>query len=228
MAVKRNHYRAEKKLLKRKLRQLIIFLLVAAAVIYFFQTAEDTVKPALNSTAEIKIKTIIKDLVLESVDDVTSSADGGASDIIFTSQDSDGKVSLVTLNTNLLNQIGTEISENVNKGVSEGKEHIMTINLGTILGSRILSQILPNIQFKVVPLGVSNVNYSTEFESAGINQTKYKVYINIDTEARLKVPFMTERIETQNTVLIAEAVIVGDVPDTYANIAEEQVSDYVN
>ena len=53
-------------------------------------------------------------------------------------------------NTSLLNKIGTEISQNINASVSKGEEHIMTINLGTILGSRILSQILPNLDFKLL------------------------------------------------------------------------------
>ena len=225
---KRQSRSAEKKIIYRKLQRLIIFLLVTAAVIYSFQVAEETVKPALNSSAEIKTRAIMEKLVLQSVYDVTTAPEEGTSGIIYTAQDETGKVSLVTLNTSLLNKIGTEISQNINTSVSKGEEHIMTINLGTILGSRILSQILPNLDFKVVPVGVSDVSYSTEFESVGINQTKYKVYINIDTEAKLRVPFMAERIKAQNTVLIAEAVIVGDVPETYADITSDEVSDYIN
>ena len=39
---------------------------------------------------------------------------------------------------------------------------------------------------------------------------------------------MAERIKAENTVLIAEAVIVGDVPETYADITSDEVSDYIN
>ena len=38
---------------------------------------------------------------------------------------------------------------------------------------------------------------------------------------------MSEKFRTENTVLIAEAVIVGDVPQTYTNIPKEEVSELV-
>ena len=73
-----------------------------------------------------------------------------------------------------------------------------------------------------------NIGYNTEFESAGINQSKYKVYLHVKTETRLLVPFMSEKFTTENTVLIAEAVIVGDVPQTYANIPKDEMSDFIS
>ena len=81
--------------------------------------------------------------------------------------------------------------------------------------------------FDIIPVAVINVGYKTEFESAGINQSKYKVYLDVKTETRLLVPFMSEKFEADNTVLIAEAVIVGDVPETYTNIPKEDISELV-
>lgn len=207
---------------------VIIFLLMMTAVIYSFKMAEEIVKPAVNNSAELKTRQIVEKLVLQSVYDVIGQPDDTDSQIICTSSDSAGKVSLVTLNTSILNRIGTEIATVVNSSVSEGNEHIMRVNLGSILGSKILSQVLPNLHFKIIPVAVSDVSYTTEFESVGINQTKYKVFLNIDTEAKLMIPFMAERIKTQNTVLIAEAVIVGEVPQTYADITQDEVSDYIS
>ena len=41
-------------------------------------------------------------------------------------------------------------------------------------------------------------------------------------------PFMAENIHVENTVLAAESVIVGGVPDTYANIPADNISDFVS
>ena len=226
--MRRRPDRGYRKRPSRRLRRLIIFLLMTSAVIYSFQIAEKTVKPAVSSSAEFKTRMVIEKLVIQSVQEVTEKAQSKDAEIIHTTLDENGKISIITLDTNLLNLIGTEVSRVINENISETKEYIAYVNLGTILSSRVLSQILPSIELRVIPSGVSDISYATEFESAGINQTKYKVYINIDTEARLRIPFMTERIYTENTILIAEAVIVGDVPDTYADITQDEVSDYIS
>lgn len=228
MAVKKRRDQELTKRLMQKARRLIIFLLAVAVVIYSFQAAEKLLCPALSSSAEFKTRMVIEEVVHQSVYDVSERVGKGDADLISTSLDENGKISLVTLNTNMLNLIGTEIAQTVNADISEGKTYTAYVNPGSIFRSRIVSQLFPNIPFKVVPTGISEVRYTTEFEEAGINQTKYKVFINIDTEARLRIPFMTERVYAENTVLIAEAVIVGDVPDTYADITQDEVSDYIN
>lgn len=133
---------------------------------------------------------------------------------------------MVTLNTPLLNKIGTEIAKRVNNDIYYNEKEQIRLSLGSLIGSKLLSQTGPYFNFDIVPVAVINVGYNTEFESAGINQSKYKVYLNVKTETRLLVPFMSEKFRTENTVLIAEAVIVGDVPQTYTNIPKEEVSEW--
>ena len=147
--------------------------------------------------------------------------------VAVTTYDSEGNLQLVTLNTSLLNKIGTEIAKRVNNDIYYEEADKIRLSLGSLLGSRLLSQTGPYFTFDIVPVAVINVGYKTEFESTGINQSKYKVYLDVKTETRLTVPFMSEKFETVNTVLIAEAVIVGEVPGTYTNIPEEDVSELV-
>ena len=169
----------------------------------------------------------IEQIINGAVYEQTHQEDGTELEIIRTDEDAEGNLQLVTLNTSLLNKIGTEIAKRANDDIYYDKTNQIRLSLGSLIGSRLLSQTGPYFTFDIVPVAVINVGYKTEFESTGINQSKYKVYLDVKTETRLMVPFMSEQFETVNTVLIAEAVIVGEVPGTYANIPEEDIGELV-
>ena len=62
--------------------------------------------------------------------------------------------------------------------------------------------------------------FSTEFESAGINQTRHKIYLSLQTSVRLVIPSGARQVLLQSQVLIAESIIVGEVPQSYVSVPE--------
>ena len=72
---------------------------------------------------------------------------------------------------------------------------------------------------------MTKYDFETEFESQGINQTKYKIYIVLESSVQILQPFSKESVKITNKVLISEAVIVGDVPDSYVNVPKEDILD---
>ena len=204
---------------------MVVSLLILCICGFIF--IENTMKHTLSTTAELKSKEMIEQIVNSAVYDLTHNEDGSELEIIYTNADQAGDLQMVTLNTPLLNKIGTEIAKRVNNDIYYNEKEQIRLSLGSLIGSKLLSQTGPYFNFDIVPVAVINVGYNTEFESAGIHQSKYKVYLNVKTETRLLVPFMSEKFRTENTVLIAEAVIVGDVPQTYTNIPKEEVSELV-
>ena len=67
----------------------------------------------------------------------------------------------------------------------------------------------------------------TEFETEGINQTRYYVYCTIKSQVRIVAPFTDKISEIKRKVIIAEAVIVGKVPDNYVMVPEENILDAI-
>lgn len=213
---------------KRKVKSVLIAVSLLMLTTCGFIFTENTMKHTLSTTAELKSKEIIEQVVNSAVYDLTHTEDGSELEIIYTDEDQEGQLQMVTLNTPLLNKIGTEIAKRVNDDIYYNETEQIRLSLGSLLGSKLLSQTGPYFTFDIVPVAVINIGYNTEFESAGINQSKYKVYLHVKTETRLLVPFMSEKFTTENTVLIAEAVIVGDVPQTYANIPKDEMSDFIS
>lgn len=209
------------------MKGILVLISLIVLMICAFIFIENTMKSTLSATAEIKSKEIMEQIINDAVYEMTRREDGTELEIIHTNEDAEGNLQLVTLNTSLLNKIGTEIAKRVNNDIYYNETEQIRMSLGSLMGSKLLSQTGPYFTFDIVPVAVINVGYKTEFESTGINQSKYKVYLDVKTETRLLVPFMSEKFEADNTVLIAEAVIVGEVPETYTNIPKEDVSELV-
>lgn len=216
----------------KKFRKLFIFIVI---IVLFWRTLmamESVIGVSLENAAEIKMREYVENVVIHSVHKVLESSEDEYGDrehgVITPVMNNDGGVSMVTLNTDAVNRIGSEIAMEVNSDIHDGVAQTIQVSIGTMLRSKLLSQVTPAVKFDIMPVSVSEIGYKTEFEDAGINQTKYKVYIVINTEARVMAPFMAENIHVENTVLAAESVIVGGVPDTYANIPADNISDFVS
>lgn len=235
--------------------KIFIVLFIIIAIWKLFMAFEDIIGNSLENAAEIKMREYVENIVVHSVHKVlreNEDGDRGIYEYEYTADDErseeigessettqikgiiepvlteDGRVAMITLNTDIINKTGNEIAMEVNDDVHDGNVQILKVSIGAMLGSRVLSQITPMIKFKMIPVSVSEISYKTEFEEAGINQTKYKVYMIVNTEARVMAPFLSENVKVENTVLVAETVIVGEVPDTYANIPGENIPDFVS
>ncbi len=212
--------------------KLFIFTVIIATLWRGLILVECVIGVSIENAAEIKMREYVENIVIHSIHDVI----GASEDLCMSSERSiitplinnEGSISMITLNTEAVNSIGNQIAMKVNSDIHDGVTQTIKVSVGTMLRSKLLSQTTPSVKFDIMPVSVSDVSYKTEFEDAGINQTKYKVYIVINTEARVMAPFMAENIQVENTVLAAESVIVGDVPDTYANIPQEDIPDFVS
>jgi sporulation protein YunB len=99
------------------------------------------------------------------------------------------------------------------------------IPAGSVFGSSILSQVEQGVQIRIMPLSVSSCNFETAFESRGINQTKYQVFVCIETDVRVLQPFSRETFKVKNRMMLSELVIIGDVPENYVSVPKEDILD---
>ena len=63
-------------------------------------------------------------------------------------------------------------------------------------------------------VGNISSSYESIFESAGINQTRHKIYLNVNMKIKVIVPFKSEEVEVATQIPISETIIVGKTPST--------------
>lgn len=195
---------------------LVLLMVLAAYSVVF---TEKIIKPNVAAIAEVKVKAMITQIVNDAVHNQFKTG-AEVTELLTIKTDKEGNITYVESNTAAMNSLATELTQAVQQQYKWKDAVILDVPVGSIVGSQILSQMGPNVGLKVLPIGMSRANFKTEFESMGINQTKYKVYLQMDSQARVLAPFTINNIDVQNTILVAEAVIVGEVPNSYINVPE--------
>jgi len=136
-------------------------------------------------------------------------------ELVILERDLVGNITALTTDMARINILQATITNEVIARISELDATTMRVPLGNIIGGAILSGRGPGIGFRVVTLGNPSATFSNEFSSAGINQTKHQILLEIDIHVNILVPGRTTRETITTQVLVAETVIVGDVPHVF-------------
>lgn len=199
---------------------LICTVLIGYGVLF----TDRVVKPAIASIGEIRAKSMMVQVVNEVVREKYETGNG-FSDLLDIRTDEAGKITLVQANSSAMNRLSYDIAWEIQQRLKNLDEEQVKIPIGSVLGNQILSQTGPWVKLKILPLGTTKIDFMTEFTEAGINQTKYKIYLEVINTAKVVVPFSEEEIQVETTLLVAEAVILGEIPDSYVQVPDRDILD---
>lgn len=202
----------------------LIFVTILCSATYFLKT---TVEPNLEDIGKIRSKVIVARMITRAINDQFHE-EMDTEDLIIRKTDKNGKTEMIQADTKAMNLLITEIAKELEEQYENVKDDYLPVPLGALLGSKIFSQTGPKVKLKIIPLSVAGMDFKTEFESKGINQTKYKVYIILKSQVKVMAPFVSNTFEVSSTVLIAEAVILGTVPDSFVQVPKEDILDVTN
>jgi sporulation protein YunB len=177
---------------------------------------EVNIRPTLAAICEVQAKIIATRIINEIVRNELNK-DSIKDQILVPSYDREGKINMIRTDAMIMNTISNSIAKNVQSKIIELEHQKFTIPLFTALDSQLLAGKGPKLNFTILHHGSVLVDFITEFEESGINQTRYKIYITVEVDMRVISPVTTSNTSVKNNVLIAEIVIVGDVPDSYMN-----------
>ena len=94
-----------------------------------------------------------------------------------------------------------------------------TSDIGIPLGSLFLPELLsgkgPAIPVRILSIRNSDASFVSHFSQAGINQTLHQVTMDVSIDVAVLVLGETSSFTVESEVVVAETVIVGQVPTTY-------------
>ena len=207
-----------------KLAVLVILMGLITYMAYFWVFR---ISPNLEAVSAIKTKLIVNRIVNETINEKFGN-ETSAGNLLITETDEEGSIEMVQSNTAAINNLISELLVELQDRYKNGEAGTdIEVPIGSLIGSKILSQSGPTVELTIIPVAVSKIDFITEFESQGINQTKYKVYVVLSTEARVMAPFSMHHIEVESTILVAEAIILGKVPESFVQVPKESILDAV-
>ncbi|HHV25959.1 MAG TPA: sporulation protein YunB [Tissierellia bacterium] len=201
-------------------KHIIWIVLVVFIGIYIFRYIDKNIKPTLVAISEIKAKAIANQVINDSVN-LKINDDIDYKDLIFVRYDDNGRVTLMQANTIIMNDISSEVASEVQKQLEKVSESEVDVPLRNAFDTQLFK--LPSINMKMVPEGTVYVDFATEFQESGINQTRHRIYLIVEANIKIIVPLVSEEVKISTNVPIAETIIIGDVPDQYINVPRDEV-----
>lgn len=143
-------------------------------------------------------------------------------DLMQVSYDSYGRVAMLQANTMRMNELGSRIVLEAQRNLEQASAQTISIPLGAASRIAIFEGMGPRISVRMLPVGSVTTEFKTEFESAGINQTRHKIYIEASARVDLILPRGAQSAAINTQVSVAESIIIGGVPESYVDVADNE------
>jgi sporulation protein YunB len=174
-----------------------------------------------------KYRYVIEDLARTSVMNTTSDLTNDAiakqiaagniayDRIVFFEKDLNGRITALKTNMSEVNRMKTDILNIINDEILS----LDTSDIGIPLGSLFLPEFFsgkgPAIPVRILSIRNSDANFVSSFSQAGINQTLHRLNMEVSIDVAVLVLGETSSFTMSSQVVVAETVIVGDVPQTF-------------
>jgi len=139
-------------------------------------------------------------------------------EIIKVEKDNEGNIVMLKADTMKLNEIACDVALTAQNELKKMGQVGLDIPFSYVAKNNILSGFGPNITVKMKPIGYIETKYISTFESAGINQTRHRIFVEVKTKIRMTLPSNNNEIEITHQVPICETIIVGKIPDNAINL----------
>ena len=197
-------------------RALIVILSFAAMIV----AVEGNLSQTMLDMAYAQAYSMAVETLNRAVKDVTENG-VGYEELIDMRLDGEGHVSLLRANTMRMNEIAAQTALKAEDELNSIKNQFVEIPLGAGLGVRFLSGFGPRIRVQILPVGAVHTSFDTQLETAGINQTRHKIFLTLRATVSLIIPTGSQLVEVESKIPIAESIIVGDVPQSFVDVVDQ-------
>ncbi len=191
---------------------LILLMILAVVGFFTFRSKYNDVAQAL---AQTQVVNITSDLINDAIDRQIEEGNIQYDRIVYFEKDLDGRITALKTNISEVNRLKTDVLNLINDEILA----MDTQNIGIPIGNLVLPEILsgkgPLIPVNILSIRNSDANFTSDFTQAGINQTLQQLNMNVIVDVAVLVLGQTNTFTVSSQVVVAETIIVGDVPDTY-------------
>ena len=202
--------------MSRRIRRLLQLLLVLLAAVFLaFLMLRSRYRDVIRDLAETQVKNTTSDLTNDAI--AKQIADGVIQydRIVYVEKDLDGRITALKTNMSEVNRLKTDILNLINDEILA----LDTSDIGIPLGSLFLPELFsgkgPAIPVRILSIRNSDATFSSKFSQAGINQTLHQLTMIVSVDVAVLVLGQTSSFTVNSEVVVAETVIVGDVPSTF-------------
>jgi len=198
--------------LRRITRWLLILMVALTALLIAFRIRYNQV---IMDLAKTQVVNSTSDLINDAVAQQIANENIQYDRIVYFEKDINGKITALKTNIGEVNRIKTDTLNVINDAIMDIDYTDMGIPLGSLFLPEVLSGRGPQIPIKILSIRNSDGYFESSFTQAGINQTLHQVHMFVLVDVAVLVLGRTMVFTVESDVVVAETIIVGDVPDTF-------------
>ena len=198
--------------IQRLLRWLFAAVVVVLALLFMLRSKYRLV---IEELAQTQVKNTTSDLTNDAIAKQIASGDIQYDRIVFFEKDLDGRITALKTNMSEVNRLKTDILNIINDEILALDHSDIGIPLGSLFFPELLSGKGPAIPVDILSIRNSDANFVSHFSQAGINQTMHRLNMEVSIDVAVLVLGQTSSFTLSSEVVVAETIIVGDVPQTF-------------
>lgn len=200
---------------RKKWKRRISGYLILGLVFGAFFLLRSRLWPVVMDLAQTQVTNTTSDLINDAISEQIAQGNIQYDRIVFFEKDLNGRITALKTNMSEVNRLKTDILNLINDEIlAQDTEH-----LGVALGSLIMPEFFsgkgPDIPVRLLSIRNSDAQFRSFFSEAGINQTLQQLSMDVVVDVTILVLGQTRSFPVSSQVVVAETVIVGDVPDTF-------------
>ena len=188
---------------------------ILVAVCLGFLMLRSRYRDVIRDLAETQVKNTTSDLTNDAIAKQIAEGIIQYDRIVYFEKDLDGRITALKTNMSEVNRLKTDILNLINDEILA----LDTSDIGIPLGSLFLPELFsgkgPAIPVRILSIRNSDATFVSKFSQAGINQTLHQLTMVVSVDVAVLVLGQTSSFTVNSEVVVAETVIVGDVPSTF-------------
>ena len=200
----------------KKRKKILKILIIILLIIIIYKTILNYVDPIFEGLCEDRVKSVATIITNQQSTIIMNKYQ--YNELYTIEKDDDGKIAMIKVNVVPVNNMISDLTENIQNEFNEVEKTNIEVPLGSLFGNYFLSGIGPNIPIKVLMSGTLDTEVKNEFLAQGINQTLHRIYVEFVCNMKILTPLSSYSKTITNQVIVGEHVIVGEIPSTFYDL----------
>jgi len=207
--------------MKKRVFLVVVLFVIAAFCILMRVGIDRNFGISLESELGNQCAYIINDAVQHAL-----AENGNIADMLVVEKNAQGIISYMYVDSTVLNTFSLDVMAVLEDAVTGLGNMRLQVPIGNLIFSQMLSGKGPCIEVEAYPVAGIDVDFESSLKNAGINQVLF--HMEMKTMIKMESVFGFRRFtaDIEREVPVCDIIIVGNVPETYANLPAE--TDFLN
>lgn len=205
--------------LERRLRRglplwVLTWLVAAGVMLCAVRVTERALRPVLAAAARYQVRSQVTAAVEQWAARDLQERGVDYSDFVTITRNEAVEITALSADMARLNLLRAELSAHLLERLEDSQLEL-TVPVGSLLPLEPTWARGPELHLRALALGTASAEFESEFTSAGINQTRHRLWLELSVPVTVLLPGGGEELTVDSRLCVAETVIVGQVPQTW-------------